>query len=133
MIDTGLKNKVVLVTGGNNKCGIGAATARAFAAEGAKVFINYLRKSPELYGVSEEEMKQATTPGWSFYIAQGTKHPDETCQVIREKGGQVETWEGDLAEPSTIPQLFDRVEEAFGSWEVLSFWVLAYSESTKAI
>ena len=38
MIDTGLKNKVVLVTGANH--GIGAATAKTFAAEGAKVFIN---------------------------------------------------------------------------------------------
>ena len=38
MIDPGLENKVVLVTGANNPCGIGAATAKAFAAEGARVF-----------------------------------------------------------------------------------------------
>ncbi|RLC99386.1 MAG: hypothetical protein DRI77_02875 [Chloroflexi bacterium] len=41
MIDPGLKGKVALVTGANH--GIGAATAKAFAAQGAMVFITYLR------------------------------------------------------------------------------------------
>jgi len=119
MIDPGLKDKVVIVTGGNNPYGIGAATAKAFAAEGAKVFINYLRKSPELYGMSEEEVKQATSPGMAFYLAQGGKPADEVLQAIREKGGQAEAWEGDLANPTTIPQLFDRAEEAFGPVDIL--------------
>lgn len=43
MIDTRLKGKVVLVTGANNPSGIGAAIARAFAKEGARVFITYLQ------------------------------------------------------------------------------------------
>jgi hypothetical protein len=34
---TGLHDKVVLITGANNPLGIGAATAHAFAREGAKV------------------------------------------------------------------------------------------------
>ena len=44
MIETGLRDKVALVTGGNH--GIGAATASALAAQGAKVFIQYLRLPP---------------------------------------------------------------------------------------
>ena len=43
MIDTDLKGKSVLVTGGNNPHGIGAAIARAFASKGSKVFIHYFR------------------------------------------------------------------------------------------
>ena len=43
MVDYGLQNKVVLVTGANNPQGIGAATALAFAREGAKVVLVYKR------------------------------------------------------------------------------------------
>lgn len=41
MIDPGLTNKVVAVTGANNPYGIGAAIARAFAAQGARIFLHY--------------------------------------------------------------------------------------------
>lgn len=37
MINPNLRDKVVLITGANH--GIGAATAQAFAVQGAKVFI----------------------------------------------------------------------------------------------
>ena len=41
MVDYGLKGGVVLITGANNPQGIGAATALAFAREGAKVVLVY--------------------------------------------------------------------------------------------
>jgi len=119
MIDTGLKDKVVIVTGANNPYGIGAATAKAFAAEGAKVFITYLRISPEDYGISLEETQQATAPGLPFYHAMRIRSADEVVEAIRASGGQVEAWEADLADPGNIPRLFDRAEEAFGSVDVL--------------
>jgi 3-oxoacyl-[acyl-carrier protein] reductase len=119
MIDTQLTGKVVLVTGANNPQGIGAATARAFAAEGATVFVTYLRISPEDHGISGQQARQAKAPGLPLYYALQTGTADQVVQAIRERGGQAEAWEADLADPSTIPHLFDRVEAAFGPVDVL--------------
>ena len=60
MIETGLNGKTVIVTGANH--GIGAAIAIAFAREGAKVLITFLRQAPELYGETQEKVDSATTP-----------------------------------------------------------------------
>ncbi len=117
MIDPGLSNKVVIVTGANH--GIGAATAKAFAAQGARVLINYLRLSPEDYGISEEEANRATTPGIPFFRARQAMSADEVVQEIRDNNGQVEAWEADLADSDNVPRLFDQVEEAFGPVDVL--------------
>jgi 3-oxoacyl-[acyl-carrier protein] reductase len=51
MIDPGLKDKVALITGGNNRFGIGAAIARAFASHGARVFIHYFCQATQLADV----------------------------------------------------------------------------------
>lgn len=119
MIDPQLTNKVVLVTGANNPYGIGAATARAFAAQGARVFITYLRQAPEVFGMSAEEANTVQEPGEAFYNAQQRHSADELVQQIREQGGQAEAWEADLADPAVVPQLFAWVEATFGPIEVL--------------
>ena len=88
MIDTGLKNKVVLITGVNNPYGIGAAIARAFTSEGAAAFITYLRLPA----------KASTTnlPGEEFFRTQNSKTSDEVVSEIRGRGGKVEAWEANL-------------------------------------
>ena len=114
MIDPGLTGKVVLVTGGNSPRGIGAATARAFAALGAAVFVHYFR-SPTTSG----EAESADQPGERAYAALQRHGADELVWEIREAGGRADAWEADLADPEVVRQLLDRAESSFGPVEIL--------------
>lgn len=101
MIDTRLQDKIALVTGANH--GIGAATALALAAQGARVFIQYLRLP-----LSDEEGAEQRALGAA-----------EVVQAIRSRGGQAEAAEVDLADPAAVPALFDRAAAVFGPVDVL--------------
>jgi 3-oxoacyl-[acyl-carrier protein] reductase len=118
MIDPGLKDRVVLITGGNNPHGIGAATANAFAAQGAAVFIHYFRQAVEPSAGSAGE-GNSDTPGLAFFVAMQAESAEGVVQSIRQHGGRAESWEADLASPASIPELFDRAEAAFGRVDVL--------------
>lgn len=114
MIDPGLTGKVVLVTGGNNPHGIGAATARAFSAQGAAVFIHYFRQS-----VDEGQADDADRPGIPFFLKMQGKSAAEVVDAIRQTGGRADSCEGDLAKPDLVPMLFDRAEEQLGPVDIL--------------
>ncbi len=119
MIDPGLRGKVVLVTGANNPLGIGAAIAEAFAAQGADLFVTYLRQAPTDFGVDAHEATTATTPGEAFYRARNADPPDEVLRRLRAHGGRVGLAEAGLADPAAIPRLFDLVEATLGPVDVL--------------
>lgn len=114
MIDPGLKDRVALVTGGNNPHGIGAAVARALAEQGAKVFIHYFRQQgAEPVGGEPEE------PGLELFYAMQGRSADEVVREIKAAGGQADCCEWDLHDDAAVPGLFDRAEEAFGPVEIL--------------
>ena len=113
MLDTGLRGRVALVTGANH--GIGAATARTLAAQGAAVFLTYLRLVPGPDVAPPED----GVPGEALYRANQAQSADAVVRAIRAQGGRAEAWEADLADPAAIPALFGRAERAFGPVEAL--------------
>ena len=71
MIDYGLRNRVVLITGVNNPQGIGAATALAFARDGARL-------------VLENRLRAMNT---DYILLASEKARMLTGQVIKVSGG----------------------------------------------
>lgn len=91
MIETGLAEKVVLITGGNS--GIGAAAVRAFAAEGARVVLHYL------------DTDELVPPHMGHSVA-GRGAAEALAVEVREAGGRVELAPGDLLNPAVPSALF---------------------------
>jgi 3-oxoacyl-[acyl-carrier protein] reductase len=117
MIDPKLKDKIVLITGANH--GIGAATARAFATQGAQVFITYYRDECDIAQSELERARRAGQGGALLYYAMQQQGADVLLEDIRSQGGAAYVLEADLANTENIPYLFDRCENEFGPVDIL--------------
>jgi 3-oxoacyl-[acyl-carrier protein] reductase len=111
-MDTGLRGQVVVVTGAQH--GIGAATAKAFAAEGAAVFVHYFRTCLNLARTDKPE-----APGLSLFLHRQSQPADAVVEEIRARGERAVAWECDLSQPANIEPLFDRAEAALGPVAIL--------------
>ena len=104
MIDTGLAGRVAIVTGANH--GIGAATAKALAAQGARVLISYLRLPLEETVARRAEAGEGGTPGEVQYAVHRAGSAEAVVQAIRYQGGEAEAWEADLSDPACYSSAF---------------------------
>jgi 3-oxoacyl-[acyl-carrier protein] reductase len=117
MIDPKLEDKVVLITGANH--GIGAAAVRAFAAQGAKIFINYHREPPRFNQYIYDSARADGIGGPELYEAMQQQSPENLLAEIRAGGGGAAAFEADLADTTNIPRLFDLCEQQLGPVEIL--------------
>lgn len=117
MIDSGLKDKVVLITGANH--GIGAAAAKAFAAQGARVFITSYRGQTDLSAAELAAAIEQGDGGPALYAARQQQDGADVAAAIEAAGGTAVSLELDLADAANVPRLFDACEEALGAVDVL--------------
>jgi len=117
MIDPQLRDKVVLITGANH--GIGAAAARAFARQGARVFLTACREPSPYPGEELRQAREKGIGGEKLYIAMQQQPLETVLQEIHSQGGTAAGWETDLGIVDHIPALFGRCEEEFGPADVL--------------
>lgn len=111
MINPNLQDKVVLITGANNPSGIGTAAARAFAAQGARLFLHTFHQPYK----SDEA---PTEPGEALYRSLQDS-PINVANELRQTGARVEDMEADLTDARNVALIFDRAEMAFGGVDVL--------------
>ena len=113
MIDYGLKDKVALITGANNPQGIGAATALAFAREGAKVVLVYKRVSRPF----DEEKTDKN--GVDRYYAANAGNADVVERRLRETGADHLILESDISDEDAVKEIYAKALERFGHVDIL--------------
>ncbi len=116
MARLGLEGKTVLVTGANNPHGIGAAIARAFAAQGANLFLHYYSVPG---GGQQLNRGNDQAPGESFYLQQSQGNADEVLADLRSQGVEAEAFEGNLSDSGLASEIFNQACDRFGSVDIL--------------
>ena len=103
------RSRTALVTGANH--GIGAATAKALAAQGVAVLCAYFRNA-RLGGLDDPSLPAA-------YRATRMARADFVAESIRAAGGRAAAVEADLSDAASVPTLFDAAEAQFGPVQIL--------------
>ena len=113
MVNYGLKNKVAIITGANNPWGIGAATALAFAREGAKVVLIYKRVFRPFDATKMDQN------GVDRYYGANAGNADAVETKLKEMGADYIILESDISDEACVNGIYTTVLEKYGRVDVL--------------
>ena len=113
MVDYGLKGKVALVTGTNNPQGIGAATALAFAREGAKTVLVYKK----VFRPFDREKTGRNGP--DRYYAANAGNADAVERKLAEMNAEYLILESDISDEDAVKKIYTAALERYGRVDIL--------------
>ena len=113
MVDYGLKGRVAIITGANNPQGIGAATALAFAREGAKVVLVY-KKLFRAFDQSKTDKN-----GVDRYFAANAGDASRVEEKLREMNAEYLVLERDISDEQAVKNIYEVTLERFGHVDIL--------------
>lgn len=113
MVDYGLRGRVALITGTNNPQGIGAATACAFAREGAKLVLVYKRV------LRPFDSSKTGRNGVDRYYAANAGDADAVESRLRELGADYLLLERDISDEAAVMEIFDAAAARYGRVDIL--------------
>ena len=113
MVDYGLKDKVAIITGANNPWGIGAATALAFAREGAKVVLIY-KKLQRAFDATKTDRN-----GVDRYFAANAGDSDAVECKLRGMHAEYLILESDISSEDAVREIYAAVFEKYGKVDIL--------------
>lgn len=113
MVDYGLKNKVVLITGVNNPQGIGATTAQAFAREGAKLVLVYKKINRPF------DKNKIGKNGVDRYYAANAGDSDFVENRLWEMYADYLILENDISDEHAVKKIYEAALERFGRIDIL--------------
>lgn len=113
MVDYGLNGRVAIITGANNPQGIGAATAMAFAREGAKVVLIYKKV------LRPFDRNKTDKNGVDRYYAANAGNADIVAGRLREIHGDHLILESDISSEAAVREIYSKVLETYGRVDIL--------------
>ena len=113
MVDYGLKGKAAIITGINNPQGIGAATAFAFAREGAKLVLTY-KRLPRKY---DEDKTGRNGP--DRYFKANSQDAGEVEKKLKELNADYIILESDISDEDDVKEIYSAALERFGRIDIL--------------
>ena len=113
MINYGLADRVAIITGANNPQGIGAATALAFAREGAKVVLVYKR----LFRAFDPSKTDRN--GVDRYFAANAGDASIVERRLKEMNADYLILERDISDENAVKDLYSQILAKYGRVDIL--------------